>query len=53
MSSDTHFLSEIERQEELLRRQLLILEKKKSLNKRITETKEQFSEKLKWLMQNN
>jgi hypothetical protein len=39
---------EIERQEELLRRQLVILEQKKSLKKRITETKERFSEELKW-----
>jgi hypothetical protein len=39
---------EIERQEELIRRQLVILEQNKSLKKRITETKEKFSEELKW-----
>jgi hypothetical protein len=37
-----------EHQEELLRQQLVILEQEKSLKKRITETKERFSEELKW-----
>ena len=40
---------QIERQEELLRQQVVILEQKKSLEKRITEKKEKFSEELKWL----